>query len=67
MRGGDPIALLKAVKNPAEIEGTRTAHTRDAVALARFLAWIDREAPGGKLTEIDAVEALETSAATPAR
>jgi Xaa-Pro aminopeptidase len=30
------------------------------VALARFLAWIDREAPTGALTEIDAVEALET-------
>ncbi|QOZ07871.1 aminopeptidase P family protein [Bradyrhizobium sp. CCBAU 51765] len=60
VRGSDPVALLKAVKNATEIKGTRTAHVRDAVALARFLAWIDREAPGGKLTEIDAVEALET-------
>ena len=60
LRGSDPIALLKAVKNTTEIEGTRSAHRRDAVALARFLAWIDREAPKGGLTEIDAVEALET-------
>lgn len=60
MRGSDPIALLKAVKNPTEIKGTQTAHRRDAVALARFLAFIDREAGSGKLTEIDAVEALET-------
>ena len=30
------------------------------MALARFLAWVDREAPSGALTEIDAVEALET-------
>lgn len=60
VRGGDPVALLKAVKNATEIKGTKTAHVRDAVALARFLAWIDREAPSGKLTEIDAVEALET-------
>jgi Xaa-Pro aminopeptidase len=60
LRGSDPTALLKACKNPAEIEGTRRAHQRDAVALARFLAWIDREAPSGSLTEIDAVEALET-------
>src|SRR5438270_3488259 len=58
--GSDPVALLKAVKNPTEIEGTRAAHRRDAAALARFLAWIDREAPSGALTEIDAVEALET-------
>lgn len=60
VRGSDPIALLKAVKNATEIKGAKTAHVRDAVALARFLAWIDRETPGGKLTEIDAVEALET-------
>lgn len=60
VRGSDPIALLKAVKNATEIAGTKTAHRRDAVALARFLAFIDREAPSGKLTEIDAVEALET-------
>ncbi|PPQ17752.1 X-Pro aminopeptidase [Bradyrhizobium sp. AC87j1] len=60
VRGSDPIALLKAVKNATEIKGTQTAHRRDAVALARFLAFIDREAASGKLTEIDAVEALET-------
>jgi Xaa-Pro aminopeptidase len=60
VRGSDPVTLLKAVKNATEIEGTRRAHRRDAVALVRFLAWIDREAPKGKLTEIDVVEALET-------
>ena len=60
VRGNDPTALLKACKNATEIEGTRNAHRRDAVALARFLAWIDREAPTGSLTEIDTVEALET-------
>ena len=60
VRGSDPIALLKACKNATEIEGTRKAHRRDAVALARFLAWVDREVPKGALTEIDAVEALET-------
>ena len=60
VRGNDPITLLKAVKNLTEIAGTRTAHRRDAVALARFLAFIDQEAPRGTLTEIDAVEALET-------
>src|SRR6266576_3494087 len=60
VRGNDPVSLLKAVKNSTEIEGTRRAHRRDAVALTRFLAWIDREAQAGALTEIDAVEALET-------
>jgi Xaa-Pro aminopeptidase len=60
MRGADPITLLKSVKNATEIAGTRAAHARDGAAVANFLAWFDREAPGGKLTEIDAVTALET-------
>jgi len=59
-RGADPITLMKAVKNSVEIDGTRAAHQRDGAAVVRFLAWLDREAPSGKLTEIDAVEALES-------
>ena len=41
---------MKAVKNHAEIAGSRAAHKRDGAALARFLAWFEREAPSGKLT-----------------
>jgi len=59
-RGADPIALLKATKNHAEIVGSRAAHKRDGAAVAHFLAWFDKEAPSGKLTEIETVEALET-------
>ena len=58
--GADPIALMKAVKNDTEIAGARAAHARDGAAVVRFLAWFDREAPRGKLTEIDAVAALES-------
>ncbi len=60
VRGPDPIALMKAVKNHAEIAGQRAAHQRDGAALTRFLAWLAREAPKGKVTEIDAVKALES-------
>jgi Xaa-Pro aminopeptidase len=59
-RGPDPIAVMKAVKNDTEIAGSRAAHRRDGAAVANFLAWFDRVAPDGQLTEIDAVEALET-------
>jgi Xaa-Pro aminopeptidase len=59
-RGADPIALMKAVKNEVEVSGARAAHVRDGAAVVRFLAWLDREAPHGKLTEIDAVAALES-------
>ena len=58
--GADPIALMKAVKNKAELAGARAAHERDGAAVTRFLAWFDVEAPRKRLTEIDAVNALET-------
>ena len=60
VRAADPITLLKAVKNAVEIAGARAAHARDGAAVANFLAWFDREAPAGTLTEIDAVAALES-------
>jgi Xaa-Pro aminopeptidase len=59
-RGADPISLMKAVKNPVEIEGAHEAHLRDGLAMTRFLAWLEREAPKGELTEIATVEALES-------
>ena len=59
-RGPDPIAAMKAIKNDTEIAGSRAAHRRDGAAVTTFLAWFDRTAPSGGLTEIDAVEALET-------
>jgi Xaa-Pro aminopeptidase len=59
-RATDPISAMKAVKNAAEIAGAHAAQARDGAAMARFLAWFDREAPRGTLTEIAAVEALET-------
>ena len=60
MRGADPITLMKAVKNNAEIAGTRAAHLRDGAAMTRFLCWLDHEMLSGKLTEIEAVAALES-------
>ncbi len=58
-RGGDPCLPLKAIKNTAEIRGARASHIRDGSALARYLAWLDREAPKGGLDEITAVRELE--------
>lgn len=59
-RGADAMTITKAIKNATEIEGAHAAQRRDGAAVTRFLAWFDREAPHGRLTEIDAVEALES-------
>ncbi len=55
--GPDPCALPKAGKNAAEQDGARHAHARDAVALCRFLHWLDTGRDAGT-TEIDAAERL---------
>jgi len=57
--GDDPCLLPKARKNAAELAGMREAQLRDGAAMAAFLAWLDAEAPAGRLTEIAVVEALE--------
>jgi len=59
INGEDPVTLMKACKNKIEIEGARRAHKWDGLAMVRFLAWLDEVMPSGKLSEIEAVEALE--------
>jgi Xaa-Pro aminopeptidase len=58
-RTSDPITALKARKNAVEIEGARASHHRDAIAMCRFLSWLDRTFPGGRLDEITVAQRLE--------
>lgn len=58
-KGADPCILPKAIKNSAEIAGAKAAHARDAVAVVRYLAWLDEAAAHGTLDEITAVKKLE--------
>lgn len=55
----DPCIIPKAIKNPVEIAGSRAAHERDGVAITKFLAWLSKNAPTGKVTEIAAARKLE--------
>jgi len=54
----DPCALPKARKNLAEQYGMRVAHARDAIAVCRFLHWLDRHAHLGTETELSAAAQL---------
>ena len=55
----DPVVLAKAIKNPAEIGGHRAASARDGAAVAKFLRWVEIEAPQGGLTELSCVDKLQ--------
>ena len=54
--GSDPCLMPKARKNPTEQQGMRDAHTRDAVAMCRFLHWVDTH--GTTATEMAAAAKL---------
>ncbi len=45
----DPVALPKAQKNDAELNGMKACHIRDGVAVSRFLAWLDSEVQAERL------------------
>jgi Xaa-Pro aminopeptidase len=49
----DPCVLPKAIKTKEEQAAIIDAHVRDGAAMARFLKWVDDNAPGGGLTELD--------------
>jgi Xaa-Pro aminopeptidase len=57
--GEDPCLLPKAMKNPVELAGMRRAHERDAAAVIKLLAWLEKETRKGELTELDVVKKLE--------
>ena len=54
--GMDPCILPKARKNAVERQGARNAHARDAVAVCRFLRWM--ESAAGRQTEMSAAAQL---------
>ena len=55
----DPAVLPKAIKNEREIAGHQAAQARDGAAIARFLKWVEAEAPSGKLDELNASDRLQ--------
>ena len=59
VHAADPCSLPKACKNSVEIQGAYAAHERDGVAVCQFLAWLDRESPSGRVTELQASAYLD--------
>ena len=55
----DPVILPKAIKNPVEQQGHRSAQKRDGAAVTRFLHWLSVAAPKGGETELSAAAKLQ--------
>jgi len=56
---GDPLYLMKSIKNKVEISQTIKSHIHDGVAVTKFLYWIKKN-QGKKISEIDAEKKLES-------
>ncbi len=52
VRGESPVPLMKAIRNPVEIQGIHQAMKRDGIALCRFLYWLSENVHTGKETEL---------------
>ncbi len=53
-----PVQLMKARKNPTELAGMHEAHRRDALAVVKFLHWLENAWRSG-VSEISAADELE--------
>lgn len=57
----NPTELLKAVKNPVELEHMRSIYLKDSVALTQFIYWLKQNMKegGAVITEVSAAVKLE--------
>ena len=57
--GKNPTELLKAVKNPTELEMMKKIYMEDNVALTKFIYWLKTNIGKQEITEISASDKLE--------
>ena len=55
----NPAILMKAIKNPVEIENIRKAQIKDSVAHVRFMKWLKENVGKMKITEMSASDKLD--------
>ena len=53
-----PVMQRKAVKNPVEMKGVRSAHIKDGAAMCRFLYWLKTNIGTIDIDELSAAERL---------
>jgi Xaa-Pro aminopeptidase len=56
--GSDPTVMPRACKNNVELDGTRRAHERDAIAMCRFLRWLEETTATRDVGEMEAIDVL---------
>ena len=54
----NPTILMKAMKNPVELENIKEAHIKDGIAITKFMYWVKTRYDKEKITELSSVDKL---------
>lgn len=54
----NPSQMMKAIKNPVELENNRKAHIKDGVAMTKFMYWLKTNVGKMEISEISASDYL---------
>lgn len=58
VEAANPTILMKAMKNPTELENIRQAHIKDGVAVTKFMYWIKTRYDKERITELSSADKL---------
>lgn len=54
----NPTILMKAMKNPVELENIRQAHIKDGIAITKFMYWVKTRYDKETITELSSADKL---------
>ena len=58
VEAANPTILMKAMKNPVELENIKEAHIKDGIAITKFMYWVKTRYDKEKITELSSVDKL---------
>ena len=58
VEAANPEILMKAMKNPVELENIKEAHIKDGIAIIKFMYWVKTRFDKEKITELSAADKL---------
>ena len=58
VEAANPEILMKAMKNPVELENIKEAHIKDGIAITKFMYWVKTKFDKEKITELSAADKL---------
>lgn len=58
VEAANPTILMKAMKNPVELENIKEAHIKDGIAITKFMYWIKTRYDKEDITELSSADKL---------